>query len=359
MSASSTALLPRNRRIAVITGASAGVGRAAACEFARHGWHVALLARGEEGLAGAKADVERRGGTALVLPTDVADADAVEAAAERVESEWGPIDVWVNDAMATIFSWVGDISAADFKRSTEVTYLGTVWGTQAALKRMKPRNRGTIVQVGSALAYRSIPLQAPYCGAKAAIRGFTDSVRCELVAERSDVHMTFVALSAFNTPQFDWGRTTLDKQPRPMGKIFQPEVAARGIYWAATHRRREVWVGLPAVKSIVGTRFIPGLLDWYLGRTAVSGQQTDQRVQADRPDNLYEPVAGDHGAHGRFDADAVDDSTQLWATTHRDLIAGAAAVGLVLLGAGLTTAAAWSRRPRLLPHPRRLSRRWF
>ncbi len=353
MTADSIGLRPSNRRIAVVTGASAGVGRAVACEFARHGWHVALLARGEDGLAGAKADVERLGGTALALATDVADADAVEAAAERVEAEWGPIDVWVNDAMATIFSWVDDISAADFKRATEVTYLGTVWGTLAALKRMKPRNRGTIVQVGSALAYRSIPLQAPYCGAKAAIRGFTDSVRCELVAERSDVHVTFVALSAFNTPQFDWGRSHLPNRPRPMGKIFQPEVAARGIYFAATHRRREVWVGLPAVKSIIGTRLIPGLLDWYLGRTAVDGQQTDQPVAAGRRDNLYEPVAGDHGAHGRFDVDAVDSSTQLWATMHRDLLAGAAAVGLVLLGAGLATAA--KRRPRLLPSPRR----WF
>ncbi len=248
------------------------------------------------------------------------------------------------------------MSAKDFQRATEVTYLGTVWGTQAALKRMKPRNHGTIVQVGSALAYRSIPLQAPYCGAKAAIRGFTDSVRCELVAERSDVHVTFAALSAFNTPQFDWGRTTLPRQPRPMGRIFQPEVAARGIYWAATHRRREVWIGLPAAKSIVGTRIIPGLLDRYLGNTAVDGQQTDQRVSAHRPDNLYAPVAGDQGAHGRFDSAAVDDSAQLWATTHRGLLAGAAAVGLVLLGAGWAGAA---RRRLRLPFGSRSARRWW
>ncbi len=356
MSASFVDLSPRSRRIAVVTGASAGVGRAVACEFARHGWHVALMARGAEGLAGAKSDVERLGGTALVLPTDVADAQAVEAAAERVEAEWGPIDVWVNNAMATIFSWVDDVSAADFQRATEVTYLGTVWGTQAALKRMKPRNRGTIVQVGSALAYRSIPLQAPYCGAKAAIRGFTDSVRCELAAERSDVHITFVALSAFNTPQFDWGRTTLSRRPKPMGKIFQPEVAARGIYWAATNRRREVWIGLPAAKSIVGTRLIPGLLDRYLGDTAVEGQQTDRRIAADRPDNLYEPVAGDPGAHGRFDSQAVDNSAQLWATTHRGVLASVAAAGLVLLGAGLAANA--QRRPRL-PIRIRSTRRWF
>ena len=323
MPETSVVLSPRNsRRIAVVTGASAGVGRAVACEFARNGWQVALLARGAEGLAGAKADVERLGGTALVLPTDVADPQAVEAAAERVEAEWGPIDVWVNNAMATIFSWIGDVSAKDFQRATEVTYLGTVWGTQAALKRMKPRNRGTIVQVGSALAFRSIPLQAPYCGAKAAICGFTDSVRCELVAERSDVHITFAALSAFNTPQFDWGRSTLPRQPRPMGKIFQPEVAARGIYWAATHRRREVWIGLPAAKSIIGTRLIPGLLDRFLADTAVDGQQTDQKISSDRPDNLYKPVAGDHGAHGRFDSAAVDESAQLWATDHASRAAG-------------------------------------
>lgn len=317
------------RPVVVVTGASAGVGRAIACEFATRGWRVALLARGEDGLEGARSDVQRLGGEALTIATDVADPDQVENAAARVEDTWGPIDVWVNDAMSTIFAPVVDIAPADFRRSTEVSYLGAVWGTMAALRRMKARNRGTIVQVGSALAYRSIPLQSAYCGAKAGLRGFTDSVRCELVHYRSRVHITMVHLSAFNTPQFEWGRTTLNRRPRPMGKIFQPEVAARAVYWAATHRRREVWVGWPAVQAILGTRIIPGLLDRKLGRSAWSGQQTDEPLPPDRPDNLWQPVAGDHGAHGRFDQKAHAFSPQAWATTHRGLALGAAALALL------------------------------
>src|SRR5438105_746891 len=267
---------PSTSRVVVVTGASAGIGRATAREFARHGWRVALLARGEDGLAGALADVRREGAVGLSIPTDVADAAQVEAAAARVEAEWGSIDVWVNDAMATIFSPASRIGVCDFRRATEVTYLGAVWGTMAALRRMQPRDRGTVVQVGSALAYRSVPLQSPYCGAKAALRGFTDSLRCELAHDRSRVHLTMVHLSAFNTPQFEWGRTTLPWRPRPMGRIFQPEVAARAIHWAATHRRRELWVGGPAVQAILGTRVMPGLLDRLLGRTAVEGQHTDE-----------------------------------------------------------------------------------
>src|ERR1051325_219040 len=298
--------------VAVITGASAGIGRATARLFGARGWRVALLARGVDGLAAAKREIEIAGGEALVIPTDVAEHAQVEAAAARVERQWGPIDVWVNDAMATIFCEFAEISPEDYRRATEVTYLGTVWGTRAALARMLPRNRGTIVQVGSALAHRSIPLQAPYCGAKAAIRGFTDSVRSELIHHKSKVHLTMVQLSAFNTPQFDWGRTCMAKQPQPLPPIFQPEVAARAIYFAATHRRREVWVGWPAIKAIVGTRLLPGLGAWILATEAYRGQHSDAPLPPGRRDNLYAPAPGDHGAHGRFDARARKTSLQTW-----------------------------------------------
>ncbi|MGE5468704.1 MAG: SDR family oxidoreductase [Ignavibacteria bacterium] len=323
--------------IVVITGASAGIGRATAIEFAAQGWRVALLARSPEGLAGAARDVEQAGGEALVVPTDVARHDEVEAAAERVEREWGPIDVWVNNAMATVFCSALKVKPEDFVRSTEVTYLGSVWGTLAALRRMKARDRGTIVQVGSALAYRSIPLQSAYCGAKSAIRGFLDSLRSELIHDGSGVHVTMVHLSAFNTPQFDWARNCMGKRPQPLGKIFQPEVAARSIYWAARHRRRELWVGFPAVEAIVGTRVMPGYLDRRLARQAYGGQMTAQEDPPDRPDNLYRPVPGDHGAHGRFDARATSSSWEVDWATHRwtyaafGLLAGAAA-GLLMAG---------------------------
>lgn len=320
-----------DRKIAVVTGSSAGIGRATAIEFGKHGWHVALLARGVDGLEGARKDIERVGGSAMVIPADVADHAQVEAAAERVELEWGPIDVWVNDAMSTIFCDVLSISPEDFKRATDVTYLGTVWGTMAALRRMQSRNRGAIVQVGSALAYRSIPLQAPYCGAKSAIRGFTDSLRSELIHAKSNVHLTMVQLSAFNTPQFDWGRTCLPDEPKPLGKIFQPEVAAQGIYWAATHRRRELWVGWPAVEAILGTKIIPGFLDRKLAYDAYGGQESNKRIPPGRRDNLYEPVPGDHGAHGRFDSKALNWSAQLWLTTHRWAMAAAAIILIILL----------------------------
>lgn len=319
------------KKIAVVTGSSAGIGRATAVEFGRHGWRVALLARGVDGLEGARREVEQAGGEALVIPTDVADQAQVEAAAAQVEREWGPIDVWVNDAMATIFCDVLSIAPKDFQRATEVTYLGTVWGTMAALKRMKPRDAGAIVQVGSALAYRSIPLQAPYCGAKSAIRGFTDSLRSELIHDRSRVHLTMVQLSAFNTPQFDWGRTCLPDAPKPLGKIFQPEVAARGIYWAATHRRRELWVGWPAVEAIIGTKFLPGYLDRRLARQAYEGQESTKPIAPGRRDNLYQPLPGDHGAHGRFDSRALDRSTQLWLTTHPVAVAAGIVIVAVLV----------------------------
>jgi NAD(P)-dependent dehydrogenase (short-subunit alcohol dehydrogenase family) len=323
------------KKIAVVTGSSAGIGRATAIEFGRRGWRVALLARGADGLDGARREVEQAGGEALVIPTDVADQAQVEAAAAQVERDWGPIEVWVNDAMATIFCDVLSIAPEDFQRATEVTYLGTVWGTMAALKRMKPRDAGAIVQVGSALAYRSIPLQAPYCGAKSAIRGFTDSLRSELIHDHSRVHLTMVQLSAFNTPQFDWGRTCLPDAPKPLGKIFQPEVAARGIYWAATHRRRELWVGWPAVEAIIGTKFLPGYLDRKLARQAYEGQESKKPIAPGRRDNLYLPLAGDHGAHGRFDSRAIDHSAQLWLVTHPAAIVAAMVIlALVLFAIG-------------------------
>ncbi|HZW22723.1 SDR family oxidoreductase [Noviherbaspirillum sp.] len=321
-------------RCVVVTGASGGIGRATAIAFGRKGCRVALLARSREGLAGAARDVEAAGGIALALPTDVADHTQVEAAAEHVEREFGPIDVWINNAMATIFCPFEQITPEDFERATQVTYLGAVWGTMAALKRMRPRNRGTVVQVGSALAYRSIPLQAPYCGAKAALRGFTDSLRSELHHDRSKVHLTMVQLSAFNTPQFDWGRTCFDRQPQPVPPIFQPELAAEAIVWAATHRRRELWVGFPAVKAILATHLVPGFLDRLLASRAYEGQLTDESNPPGRRDNLYTPVPEDRGAHGRFDRRAKATSWHYRMTIHRGPIAAAVLLALAASGAG-------------------------
>lgn len=318
-------------RCVVITGASGGIGRAAAKAFALRGYRVALLARGIAGLEGAREDVIEAGSTALIIQVDVADHAQVDAAAERIERELGPIDVWVNNAMATVFCPVEQITPEDFERATQVTYLGAVWGTMAALKRMKPRNAGVIVQVGSALAYRSIPLQAAYCGAKSGLRGFTDSLRSELIHDKSDIHLTMVQLSAFNTPQFDWGKTCADRQPQPVPPIFQPELAARAIVWAAEHRRRELYVGFPAVKAVFGNLFVPGLIDRMLAKRGYSGQFTDQPLPPDRQDNLYAPVAKDHGAHGRFDDRAKESSHQFWMTTHRGLVAAACIAALLLL----------------------------
>jgi short-subunit dehydrogenase len=315
----------------VITGASAGIGRSTAVEFAKRGARVALLARGAEGLEGARQDVERAGGEALVIPTDVADQDKVEAAAAQVENTWGGIDVWVNNAMVTVFSPFSEISATEFRRVTEVTYLGAVWGTQAALKRMIPANCGTIVQVGSALAYRSIPLQSAYCGAKSALRGFTDSLRSELIHERSRVRVTFLALAAFNTPQFQWARTAIPLEPRPVGAVFQPEVAARAIVRAALHPRRETYVGSPALKAVLGNMFIPGLLDRLLARKAWRGQFTGEPVAPRRVDNLYSPLPADFGAHGRFDNEARGTSLQYRLGANPRLMALAGAASLALL----------------------------
>lgn len=309
----------------VITGASAGVGRAIAVEFAKHGAKIGLLARGRSRLEAASAEIESRGGQALGIPTDVADAAAVARAADEVERKLGPIDIWVNNAMTTVFSPVKEIPPDEFKRATEVTYLGTVYGTMAALARMLPRDRGCVVQVGSALAYRSIPLQSPYCGAKHAILGFTASVRTELLHDHSHVHITVVHLPAMNTPQFSWCKTRLPRQPQPVPPIFEPEVAARGIYWAAHHRRRELLIGGSTVEAVLGNKMTPSAIDHYLARTGYASQQTPELIDPNRPDNLFEPAPGNWGAHGIFTDRSSKHSPQLWATTHRVLIALAAA----------------------------------
>jgi len=305
--------------VVVVTGASAGVGRAVVKELAAGGASIGLIARGHAGLEGARADVERLGGRALVVPADVADHDQVDAAAERIESELGPIDVWINNAMATILAPLSEIGPEEFRRSTEVTYLGSVWGTMVALRRMRPRDRGTIVQVGSALAYRGIPLQAPYCGAKHALQGFLESLRAELLHEGANIHVTMVQLPALNTPQFTWARTRMPREPQPVPPIFQPEVAAKAIVWAARNPRRELMVGWPTVKAILGNAVAPGLADRYLARSGYDAQQTDRSVSPDRRDNLFEPgdADEDHGAHGPFDDESRDRSVQAALSRHR------------------------------------------
>jgi NAD(P)-dependent dehydrogenase (short-subunit alcohol dehydrogenase family) len=313
--------------VVVITGSSAGVGRATARQFARRGDAVALLARGEDALNGAAREVEQDGGRALPIPTDVADAAQVDAAAERATAELGDIDVWVNCAMASVLAPIWEIEPDEFRRVTEATYLGQVHGTMAALKRMRPRDRGAIVQVGSALAYRGIPLQSAYCGAKHAVRGFTDSVRTELMHEQSNVHITSVHLPALNTTQFRMVRTRMPRRPRPVAPVYQPEVAARAIVWASDHpERRELWVGGSTAMTILGSRLAPGTLaDRYLARTGFDGQQTDEPAGEERRrrDYLFEPLPGDHGAHGDFDGESSDRSRQVWLAEHRKLIAGA------------------------------------
>jgi NAD(P)-dependent dehydrogenase (short-subunit alcohol dehydrogenase family) len=318
--------------VIVITGASAGVGRAAARAFAREGAYVGLLARGRDGLEGVRRDVEELGGRALVVPTDVADADAVERAAEMVERELGPIDIWINNAMVSVFSPVKEMKPEEYKRVTEVTYLGYVYGTLAALKRMLPRDRGVIVQVGSALAYRGIPLQSAYCAAKHAIQGFVDSLRSELIHDHSNVRVTMVQLPAMNTPQFSWVKSRLPRKPQPVPPIYQPEVGAEAVLFAARNDRREMYVGYPTVEAIVGDKIAPAFADWYLARNGYEAQQTDEPVGPGRRDNLWEPVPGDHGAHGLFDSRASASSPQLWANINRNwlMMAGAGLAGLAV-----------------------------
>lgn len=316
--------------VVVITGASAGIGRATARAFAERGARIGLLARGRDGLEAARREVDEMGGEALVLPTDVAHPDQIEAAAEAVEQKFGPIDIWINNAMVSVFSPIKEMTPDEFKRVTEVTYLGYVYGTLSALKRMLGRDQGVIVQVGSALAYRGIPLQAAYCGAKHAIQGFSDSLRCELLHDDSSVRLIEVQMPALNTPQFSWVKSRLPRKPQPVPPIFQPEVAAEAIFWAAHHDRPEVYVGWPTVKAIVGNKIAPRLADWYLARNGYSSQQTNEPVESDRRDNLWEPVPGDHGAHGDFGARSLSSSWQFRLNKHK--------TGLTL--AGLTAAAA-------------------
>ena len=320
-------------KVVVITGASAGVGRATAWEFAKQGARVVLLARDREQLEATKKEVEQHGGSALVIPVDVADADAVEAAADQVEREWGPIDVWVNNAMNSVFAPFKEVTAQEFKRVTDVTYLGQVYGTMAALKRMQPRNRGSIVFVGSALAYRGIPLQSAYCGSKHGIQGFYDSLRTELIHDKSHIKTCMVQLPALNTTQFGWVLSKLPNKPRPMGKVYQPEVAARAIVFAAAHNRREILVGFPSYKAIIGNKIAPWYADWVLARNGYKGQQTSEPVDPNRKNNVWEPVPGDQGTYGDFKNIATNKSFTLWASMNRSWVrtlAGVAAAALLV-----------------------------
>ena len=329
---SDSAPAARRPEVVVITGASAGVGRATVRAFARRGAHIGLLARVHEALEGTRRDVEALGGRALVFPVDVADADGIERAAEAVEREFGPVDIWINNAMVSVFSPVKKMQPDEYRRVTEVTYLGVVYGTLAVLKRMLPRDRGVIVQVGSALAYRGIPLQSAYCAAKHAIQGFVDSLRSELIHDKSNVRVTMVQLPAMNTPQFSWVKSRLPRKPQPVPPIYQPEVGAEAILFAAHNDRREMYVGYPTVEAIIGDKIVPGLADWYLARAGYDAQQTDEPVEADRRDNLWKPVPGDHGAHGSFGDRASASSPQLWASMNRNwlAIAGAGLAGFTL-----------------------------
>jgi NAD(P)-dependent dehydrogenase (short-subunit alcohol dehydrogenase family) len=320
--------MPRTQ-VVVITGASAGVGRATVRAFARRGACIGLLARGRDGLEAALKEVQDLGAKGIVIPTDVADTDQMESAATAVEAEFGPIDVWVNNAMVSVFSPAHQMMPAEYKRVTEVTYLGYVYGTLTALKRMLPRDSGMIVQVGSALAYRGIPLQSAYCGAKHAIQGFTESVRCELIHDGRHIKITMVHMPALNTPQFNWVKSRLPRKPQPVPPIYQPEVAAEAIIWATDHYRREWTVAASTALAISGNNLVPGLGDWYLAKQGYGAQQYDGAKDANAPNNLYAPLPGDHGAHGDFDSRAHDSSPYVELDRHRpSVIAGLSLLSL-------------------------------
>lgn len=325
--------------VAVITGASAGIGRATAREFARRGCSIVLIARGREGLEATAREVQELGVKALVIPTDVADADAVEKAADRAVEEFGRIDIWVNNAFAGIFSRFMDMSLEEFRRVVDVTFMGQVHGTRAALKHMRSRDSGSIVLVGSALAYRGIPLQSAYCASKHALQGFHDSVRTELLAEDSNVRMTMVQLPGVNTPQFDWIRAHTRGRPKPVGAVYQPEVAAAAIWKAAQSSRKEWIVGSPAYQAIIGDKLMSPALDRQLARGGIEAQQDQEPLETGRKDNLFSPVPGDRGAHGRFDQQAKSRSPLLWASENRLALAGGAA-----LAAGVTAVLAMRRK---------------
>ena len=318
----------RERKVVVVTGASAGLGRAIVREFANKGADIALLARGIDGLEGAKREVEKAGGRSLIFPVDVADPEAVERAAKETEEKLGPIDVWVNNAMNSVFSPVKKMTPDDYKRVTEVTYLGQVYGALSALRRMLPRDRGSIIFVGSALAYRGIPLQSAYCAAKHATEGFYDSLRTELMHDGSNVRISIVQLPAMNTTQFKFVKSRLPFKPRPMGTIYQPEVAAEVIEYASRHDKREYFVGWPTFKAIIGNKIAPGYADRVLSKNGYEGQMTTEREDPDRKHNLWEPLPGDHGAHGQFDRNASSSSMLTWISIHKKAIAASAALFL-------------------------------
>src|SRR4051795_11456725 len=321
-----------SKEVVVVTGATSGIGRAIARRFAQDGAQIGLIARGREPLENAKKEIEEAGGRALVLPTDIADWDAINSAARAAEEALGPIDVWVNNAMTTVFAPFKEIEPDEFKRATEVTYLGTVWGTKAAFDRMLPRDRGSIVIVGSALAYRGIPLQAPYCGAKHGVKGFFESLRTELRHDGSKVHLSMVQLPGVNTPQFEHGRSKMPKVPQPMPPYYQPEVAADAVHWSAHHKRRELYVGFPTVKTIVGNKLAPWLVERVLAKQGVKGQQSDKPADPDRKDNLVSPPPGDQGAHGPYDDKARKSSIQTRLAENRSAIAAAAGAVVMLTG---------------------------